>query len=341
MPEFNNEKIIGLLTAVILLLVGSIVTYISQYKLKEYDRSIVRRKERENKKIKFYIPLLRNLYDIDDRFKRILSNLDKDWLSKDYLDLIKEKKGFAKDPTEKGYFIISSIYLIASFFGIYEATKRGVNITNILKKGNWLKRNFQKLTEWGCQKLNIYHRKNLFQFEPEINKISRLFQFEELFKEYMTSKKLIDPVDSCKLHKHIQNSIGEMMLIKTKRGHFRIKSFREFYTNYIEDEQFRFWFVLIENMFNDLSNFQKDKNIETKVEIKNDIRPLRIIAIQYWCRILMGNIAKELELSIHNYETRPAEQVLENLSCELKTIIKNYKLQTKDVYISGLNLKSN
>ena len=152
---------------------------------------------------------------------------------------------------------------------------------------------------------------------------------------------MIKPIDACKLHKHIQNSIGEMMLEKIKGNHYRIKSFREFYTLYISDVKFRFWFVLIENLFNDLSNFEKDKKLETKVELKNDIRPLRIIAIQYWCRILMSNIAKELELDEQNYETRQANIVISGLSKELQLIIKNYNLQTKDLFISGLNLNTN
>jgi len=341
MEILTQDKVIGLLTGIILVIIGGVITYFFQYRLKRFDRLIAAKKEQENKKTKLYIPLLRNLYDIDDRFNRIISSLDKDWLNKENLLLIKENKGFAEDPTEKGYFIISSIYLIASFFGIYEVTKKGADLTSIIKKTNWLKRNFNRFVKWTNRKFNIKQNKNIFQFEPEIKKISRLFQFEELFKQYITSRKITNPIDSCKLHKHIQNSVGEMMLEKTEGNHFRIKSFREFFTQYTNDKRFRFWFVLIENMFNDLSNFPQDKTLETQVELKNDIRPLRIIAIQYWCRILMGNIAQELELSNQNYETRSPEKILDGLSDELKSIIKNYRLQSKDVFISGLNLKTN
>ncbi|MEQ9263107.1 MAG: hypothetical protein RLP14_08105 [Owenweeksia sp.] len=338
MDFLNNESIVGFMTAIILILIGGAITYFSQYSLKKYDNLIAQKKKRENKKTQFYIPLLRNLYDIDDRFKRIISNLHKDWLDKTNLSLIKENKGFAEDPTRKGYFIISSIYLIGSFFGIYVAIKKSSDLSSLLKKKNWLFLKYVRFSLWTRRAFRLKQNKTIFQFEPEINKICRLFQFEELFQHYMSSRKMTNPTDSCKLHKHIQNSVGEMMLIKQKGSHFRIKSFREFYSQYTTDEKFRFWFVLIENMFNDLSNFQQGKTLETQVELKNDIRPLRILAIQYWCRVLMGNIASELELANQNYETRPAEKVLDGLSEELKQIIKNYKLQTKDMFISGLNI---
>lgn len=332
----SNVVVVAIITAfsaIFATFLAGILAFWGQRKLKKLENATAERKEKEHQKLKFYIPLLRCLYELDDRFERILNNLETDWLNGEYLENIKNGKGFALDPNNKGYFIISSIYLIASFFGLTEAIKRGVDTSKLTR--NKIKITFliDKLYRWAIKKLNLVETIKIFQFDPDVTKVCRLFQYEELFKCYMTSKTLVNPKDACKLHKHIQHSIGEMMLEKESVGEFRIKSFREFYDAYVSKKSFRFWFTLIENLFTDLSNFEKEKNIEKKVEMKNDIRPLRIIAIQYWCRILMKKISKELNLEGLGLQTRPADDVLETLGDELADTIREYKLDYSAAYL--------
>lgn len=341
MEHLDKETIIKLVAAlgvVLAAFIAGMLGFFAQWKIKQFDNAQNEKKEKENQKLKFYIPLLRCLYELDDRFHTVIKNLETDWLHKEHLESIKAGKGFAEDPNKKGYFIISSIYLIASFFGLSEAIKKGVDTTKFSYDRYKIKRIGYKIKRWLYKTLGVKQRFSIFQFDPEITKVCRLFQYEELFKDYMKEKSLVNPKDACKLHKHIQHSIGEMMLEKQGEESYRVKSFREFYEAYLNDEKFRFWFILIENLFIDLSNFEKDKSIEKKVEMKNDIRPLRIIAIQYWCRVLMKNIAAELDLAEFNLQTRPPEDVLTGLSNELKGVIVNYKSDRTETFLLGIKL---
>lgn len=336
-------KIIAGFAVVVSAFIAGMLGFFAQWKLKQLDLAQVQRKEKENQKLKFYIPLLRCLYELDDRFIRIFMNLDADWLDSKYLDAIKEKKGFALNPKEKGYFIISSIYLIACFFGVTEAIKKGVDTTKLSidrkkPKGvySWARKKINKL-------FKAREQYDIFQFDPDITIVCRLLQNKELFKKYITSKNFTKELkDAHEIHKHIQHSIGEMMLEKDGDDKYRVKSFREFYELYINDETFRFWFILIEGYFADLSNFDATKKLEKKAEIKNDIRPLRLLAIQYWCRKLMSNISKELELDELNFETRKPDEVLKNADIDedLRNIISSYKLDNSETYLLGLKLNN-
>ncbi len=346
MNNFDLEKILNLTNGIALIisaLIGGTIGFLAQLRLKYLDKILAERKEREKQRLKFYIPLLRCLYELDDRFKRILNNLDKNWLNHDHLDKIKNKEGFANNPNETGYFIISSIYLIGSFFGLTEAIKKGVDTTKLSYDNSRFKRIrklLHKIKRWISKLFGIKKKLNIFQFDPDITKVFRLFQYEELFDEYMATTELIEPKDACKFHKHIQHSIGEMMLEKDSTDNYRVKSFREFYEAYVFDDKFRFWFVLIENLFVDLSQFPKEKSIEAKVKIKKDIRPLRILAIQYWCRMLMQKISLELDLDKLNLETKPPSDIIENLSKELRDTITLFELENIQQYISGLRISN-
>jgi hypothetical protein len=340
MPEIDKDtlvKIVAAVAAIIAAFIAGMLGFYTQWRIKRFDKSLAEKKDKERERLRFYIPLLRSLYELDDRFDRIIMNLETDWLNAEYLDKIKNKQGFADNPNNKGYFIISSIYLIASFFGLTEAIKKGVDTTRFSSE----KRRIIKL--WNSIRTRIYStfgvtpKLNIFQFDPDITKVCRLFQYEELFRQYMASSDLQNPKDACKLHKHIQHSIGEMMLEKEGENVYRVKSFREFYESYVSDERFRFWFVLIENLFTDLSNFAKEKSLEKKAELKNDIRPLRIIAIQYWCRVLMRNISVQLDLAELNLQTRPPDAVFNGLSDKLKDTIRSYTLENMETYLLGLN----
>ena len=165
-----------------------------------------------------------------------------------------------------------------------------------------------------------------------------MFQHKEFFDNYLNSKNFTNPIDASKLTKHIRHSIGEMMLKKDdKDGEVRVKSFREFFNSYISDDKFRFWILLIEDLFVDLSNFGKDKNIEKQIRKKNDIRPLRIIAIQYWCRVLMQKISEELKLKI---TPQKAKDVLKGLNDELKKLIVEHEDPSDEKVDSlGMQLK--
>ena len=88
----------------------------------------MKKKEKENIKKKLYFPFINCLTELDARFTRILGNLETDWLDSKYLKSIKKGQGFAIDPNQKGYFVLSSIYLIASFFSYCEVIKRDIDI---------------------------------------------------------------------------------------------------------------------------------------------------------------------------------------------------------------------
>jgi hypothetical protein len=340
MEQLDRETIVQLITAfgvVIAAFIAGMLGFFAQWKIKQLENANTQKREKENQRLKFYIPLLRCLYELDDRLDRIINKqLDSDWLAAKYLDDIKDNKGFAENPNNTGYFIISSIYLIGSFFGLTEAIKKGVDTT----KFSYNQKIWNKLKAKIKRILRLKQAHNIFQFDPDISSISRIFVHPDLFKGYIQTRSLVNPIDACKLHKHIQHSIGEMMLEKDGEDKYRVKSFREFYNSYVTDKSFRFWFVPIENLFCDLSNFQKDKTLEIKVQLKNDIRPLRLIAIQYWCRMLMKNISKELDLDKLNLETRPPDDMLNGSSEELKTIIKTFKPDRSQTYLLGLKLNN-
>lgn len=342
--ELDKETTIKLITAfgvVIAAFIAGMLGFFAQWKVKQFENTLTLKREKENQKLKYYIPLLRCLYELDDRLDRIINKqLDSNWLDAKHLEEIKRKKGFAENPNNTGYFIISSIYLIGSFFGLTEAIKKGVDTTKISYNHKTVSKIWNKVKIRIKKVLCINQEHNIFQFDPDISIISRIFVHPDLFKGYIQSRELINPLDACKLHKHIQHSIGEMMLEKEGDDKYRVKSFREFYNLYVADEPFRFWFVPLENLFCDLSNFQKEKTLEMKVKLKNDIRPLRLIAIQYWCRMLMKNISKELDLEELNLETRPPEDVLTGLGEELKTIIRTFIPDNSQTYLLGLKFNN-
>jgi hypothetical protein len=341
MGNFDNDTLLKIMAGFAVVFAG-ILGFFAQLIVKKIDNNFVQRKEKENQKLKFYIPLLRCLYELDDRFIRIFQNLDKDWLSAKYLEDIKQKKGFAENPKEKGYFIISSIYLIGCFFGVTEAIKKGVDTTRL----SFNRKRTIRLPKWMSKKFRVIFKSrihyDIFQFDPDITIICRLLQNKELFNHYISSKNYTKPKDANEIHKHFQHSIGEMMLEKVGDDKYRVKTFREFYELYINDDSFRFWFILIEGYFTDLCNFDASKKFEKKAELKNDIRPLRLLAIQYWCRKLMSNIAKELELDELNFETRKPDEVLKSAEVDndLNKLISSYKLENSDTYLLGLKINN-
>lgn len=336
-------KILQIFAVVLAAFVAGMLGFYAQWKVKQFENKQTQKKEKESQKLKFYIPLLRCLYELDDRFIRMFKNLDDDWLDSKYLEAIKKKEGFAKNPKEKGYFIISSIYLIACFFGVTEAIKKGVDTTKLSLDR---KRN-KGFRHWFNKKIKpLFKTKrgyDIFQFDPDITIVCRLLQNKELFINYISTKNFTkDLKDAHEIHKQIQHSIGEMMLEKDGEDKYRVKSFREFYEQYINDEAFQFWFILIEGYFTDLCKFDSSKKFEKKAEFKNDIRPLRLLAIQYWCRKLMSNISKELELDELNFETRKPDEVLKNaeISDDLKNLITSYKLDNSETYLLGIKLNN-
>jgi len=255
------------------------------------------------------------LYDLDDRLKRILQNLHTDWLDSKYLNEIKTHKGFAENPKSTGYLFISTIYMIGCFFGVTAIIRKRVDV----KRDSVEKRKHNKI--------------GIFQFDQNIKIISRLFQDTKLFEKYCRNKNFTNHKDA-NIYKHFQHSIGEIMIEKISETNYRVKSFKEFYESYINEESFRFWFILIEEYFTNLCNFEINKEIEKQAELKNDIRPLRLKAIQYWCRRLMEKILEEsnaIELSFEN--RKPDDLLNEKISDELKELISSYNLKvTSNIY---------
>jgi hypothetical protein len=320
--------------AVIAAVLGSALTLYGSFILKRFENRIQKIKESTSQRLKYHLPLLRFTYQLDKRIGHILTELHSDWLDAAHLEKIRKADGFASNPNEKGYFIISSIYMFACFFGWAEAIKQGFVITRPLSEKSKTAKIFSKFKKFAWWLLGVKTKSNVFQFDPEISAVSKLFQHEELFNDYMTSKTLKSPRDACKLHKLIQHSIGELMLQKDGLDNFRLKSFREFFEAYLKDEKFRFWFVLLENLLIDLSRFELGKDIETQVQMKNDIRPLRLLAIRYWCRILMKNMSQELDI-----ETPSCDEVLLGVSSELQNIIKSFKIELVESYSLGIRFK--
>lgn len=322
----------GLIVAFILMLIGLYGGLI----VKQFENKLDKKKQKANQRLKFYLPLLRFSYDLDRRIGHILKELHSDWLNSTHLEKIKNTQGFAINPNEKGYFIISCVYMFACFFGWAEAIKKGVDTIRPFSEKSFISRWLFRIKKNIYSFFSISERKNIFLFDPDISIVSKLFQYEELFNDYVTFKKLTSPRDACKLHKQLQYSIGELMLEKDGHENFRIKSFREFFEYYVQDEKFRYWFIILENLFTDLNGFEKDKHIETQVEMKNDIRPLRLLAIRYWCRVLMKNMSKELDIDTHK-----PDEVLEGISDKLKETIKSVKIEKLESYLLGIRINNN
>jgi len=223
---------------------------------------------------------------------------------------------------------MSSIYTLACFFGWCEAIKKGVDSTKSNTRKTRLPQRLLKYKRLVYARLHIREQTGVSLVDPNISLISRLFQSEELFDVYMTSRKLTLPRDACKMHRHFQYSIGELMLEKDSHDTIRCKSFREFFDAYLNDVRFRYWFAPLENVLIDLTNFQEGKDIETQVEMKNDIRPLRLLAIRYWCGILMKDMAQRLDI-----EMPAQDDTLKGISEELKRIIVSAKPEALETYL--------
>lgn len=335
MPVLDNETIIKIFAGfavVVAAILTVLLGFYFQIKIKQFENLTQARKDRAAQRLTYFIPLLRFSYELDGRIGRILHVLSTDWLRSTHLEKIRKNEGFAKNPLETGYFIMSSVYVFACFFGWTEAIKNGVDATEQFSQGRgrrWL----SNIARYVRRHLGLPAKSNIFFFDTDISVVRRLFQYQELFKTYVTSKKLTNPRDAYKLHRHLQHSIGEMML-QRDGGVFRCKTFREFSDAYRENENFRYWFVPLEEFFIDLSDFEAGKEIETQAEMKNDIRPLRLLAIRYWCRVLMKNLSMSLGI-----ETPPPDDVLEGLSDTLKTTIMSVKIEQLESYLAGIPLK--
>lgn len=335
MENFDNETIIKIYAAFAVIaaaLVAAILGLYGNLKIKQFEIEVQNRKERDRQRLKFYLPLLRFAYTLDRRIGHIITTLDTDWLSKSHLEKIHSKEGFALSPNEKGYFIISSIYIFACFFGWSEAIKKGVDATKPFSEKNRLRKLLSRTKRRIYSRLNISDKPSIFLFDPDISVVSKLFQYEELFNDYLVSMTLTNPRDASKLHKQFQYSIGELMLEKDGED-FRCKSFREFFDAYLDDKKFRYWFAPLENLFIDLSDFEKGKALEIQVQMKNDVRPLRLLAIRYWCRVLMKNMSEQL-----NIETKPPDEVLDGISESLKKTIKSVKIEELESYLLGIRI---
>lgn len=276
----NIESALSAIAVISAALIAAVLGLYGNLKIKQMEIEEQIKRDRANQKLKFYLPLLRFCYTLDRRIGHILKVLDTDWLAKSHLERIQRREGFATDPNETGYFISSSIYLIACFFGWTEAIKQGVDSTKQFSQKSRLHRWLSKIRDKIYDKFKLPSRRDIFLFDPDISTISKLFQYEELFNEYLVSKTITSPRDACKLHKQFQYSIGELMLEKDGEVGLRCKSFREFFEVYLSDEKFRWWFVPLENLLIDLSEFEKGKDLEAQVQLKNDVRPLRLLAIR-------------------------------------------------------------
>lgn len=333
MPEqLDNDTLIRIaagLAAIVAAIIVALAGLYTNLKIKRFELQAQAKKERAAQRLAFHVPLLRFCYELDGRIGRILEKLSSDWMDSAHLERIRHGEGFATDPKERGYFIISTVYVFACFFGWTEAIKERIDATQSLADRGpvrrWLWQMRHQLTD------TFHHsRSRVFFFDQDISVVRRLFQYEELFRAYTVTRKFTNPRDACKLHRHLQHSIGEMMLHR-EDDVLRCKTFREFYEAYRVDETYRYWFVLLEEMFVDLSGFEANKDIETQAEMKNDLRPLRLLAIRYWCRILMRNLSGELGIA-----TPPPDEVLDGRSEALRTTITSVNIEELEAYLAGI-----
>lgn len=303
----NLEFIIGVLV-VVLGGLGTLGTWLWQIFLENKKDQM----ERGNRKMKLYKPFIMFLYDFDSRLKKILDSQEPDWFNSKYLNNIKKKKGFAVDPNQKGYYILSSIYLVASFFAYAEIIQKDVEIAKYKIK---------------VQKKKKQYKEEINYFHPNVLKICGLFRDSSIFKNYLESNDFSNPTDASDIRRHFQHSIGEMMLKKDKNNEFVVKTFKEFFDSYIVDKSFSFWLSKIDGLFVDLPKFDE-------IYIKNDIRPFRIIAIQYWCRKLMEKIFEELDIK---EKPESSKKVLDRLNDKyVQEIIKNYQQKASTSELMGI-----
>jgi len=333
MPTLDNDTIVKI-AAGFAIVVAALVTVMlglyAQLKIRRFELQMQARKDRAAQRLTYYLPLLKFCYEFDGRIDRILAKLETDWLKSDYLVSIRAGEGFAKDPLKTGYFILSSTYVFACFFGWTEAIKKGVDPTKSFSEKTIVRRWLSRKIRRGFRSLFHPSTGNIFFFDPDINVVRRLFQFQELFADYVTSRKLSKPRDAFKLHRHLQHSIGEMMLVRDGDS-LRCKTFREFSEEYRASEAFRYWFVPLEDLFADLSGFEANKDIETQAEMKNDIRPLRLLAIRYWCRILMKNLSHDIGI-----ETPEPDEILSGVSPSLRLAITSVSIETLESHLGGI-----
>ena len=259
MLPLDNDTIVKIwagFAVVVAALITVVVGVYAQIKIKRFQLRAQAQKDRVAQRLTYFVPLLRFCHELDGRIGRILAVLNTDWLSSAYLEKIRRHEGFAKNPLETGYFIMSSTYVFACFFGWTEAMKRAVDATTPFSEKTGARK---WLSKAGRRARDLLGRpaRSIFYFDSDISVVRRLFQYQELFETYVTSKKLISPRDACKLHRHLQNSIGEMML-QRDGSTFRCKTFREFSEAYIDSEQFRYWFAPLEELFAYLSNFESN-----------------------------------------------------------------------------------
>jgi hypothetical protein len=124
-----------------------------------------------------------------------------------------------------------------------------------------------------------------------------------------------------------------MLIYDEKRG-FRCKSFREFLALYTTEPEFQKWFLKIEELFRDLSDFPDGLALEEQVAAKNDVRPLRLLAIRYWCRRLMNKVAYDIGIPPID-----PDAALVGVSVELQDLIKSINVEELELYLFGLSPK--
>src|ERR1700729_2997851 len=219
-------KIYAAFAVVVAALITALFGYYLQIKIKRIELQAQARKEKALQRLTLLLPLLRFSYELDGRIGRILAVLDTDWLKSTYLEKIRNEEGFAKNPLETGYFIMSSVYVFACFFGWTEAIKKGVDATESFSERTHINKWVSQLSRRFKLLIGLPSEPHIFFFDVDISVVRRLFQYQELFHAYSTSKKLTTPKDASKLHRHFQNSIGEMML-QRDGDNFRCKTFRE------------------------------------------------------------------------------------------------------------------
>jgi len=308
----NYTQIVG--AAKILLTAGVPATmayFVARYQYKSL------RKDKKNVIIgKYVLPLLTSSRELENRLTKVLGNLETDWLDKKYIDEIKCGTGFAENPTKKGYFVLSTIYLFAKFFSLLEIISQEVG---------------------HVYDLSTRQEK---EFEDITNTISRIFQYREMWGQCETVHKILDSAksnggkerrDAWRLHRQFQHSIGEL-LIHREGDKVRSMSFKEFFERYVSDKTFRYWCDAIEDYVVDLSCMGRGE-FEDKATGKGDIRIFRIIALRYWLLKLMRSIEKDINVSM----SAAPETALDCVPLDIQSAIKNCSPSYQDAFFTEIN----
>lgn len=296
-------------SSIALLILTAVIPAIAAYLVARYQYKSEKKNSKDAIVRKYAHPLLSSTRELEDRLSKLLGNLETDWLDSSYINEIKNGEGFAKNPTKKGYFFISTIYLLARYFSYLEIISQEVG----------------HLFDLPTQQAK--------QFEKITNTISRIFQYREMWDHCETINKIFSSDDNgvrdaWRLHRQFQHSIGELLICR-EGDRTRSMSFKQFYENYVADKNFQYWCGAIEDYVVDLSSMS-DGDYVVKATKQSDIRIFRIMALRYWLRRLIRTLEEDMDISISS----EPYSALDGIPLDIQNVIASCSPSHKDAFFN-------